>query len=475
MQFGPQAGRPSRDQDAIFIVLEIVMSYAKKKDVPAGAFKSTGARNVAILTRRQAALTAAQTALQIGDIEQIIDLAVELIQGFDKPGEDRKAAAHIDARVKALNEGQRFVAKHDFLRDSKQDISDHCAYVMSFLSARGNDEVAGLFEPVLLRKAGLAGSETYELDRHARRLDRLKLRDPALYRFVIEGRLGEAAALFRRQVSEAPMADLALTIRIQAYLLALRTVLDFAQVLNRLALTPLGQRFKGKTVWLTTATVLAESVCAPARIVVEIAKRGQSIKPQLSFQDTVAIATQNDWLPATAEGLTLASIASRVEERLNTGEKLSIDRLLAALAEAARRVEFSREALQARGFARRDFCHTMMGLTIGEAVTYLSVTMLRALAQVDEVTERLFPGANLPRKRRAEPPNADIRLATGLLRADAELDRCVVRHIQDLDAATKSGRKSLQSLRCALERAAVRAKAEELIHVPVADWFETRR
>lgn len=271
------------------------------------------------------------------------------------------------------------------------------------------------------------------------------------------------------------MADLALTIRIQAYLLVIRTVLDFAQVLNRLALTPLGQRFKGKTVWLTTATALAESVCAPARIVVEIAKRGQSIKPQLSFQDTVAIATQNDWLPATAEGLTLATIASRVEERLNTGEKLSIDRLLEALAEAARHVDFNRKALQARGFARRDFCHTMMGLTIGEAATYLSVTMLRALAQVDEVTERLFPGENLPRKRRAEPPNADIRLATGLLRADAELDRCVVRHIQDLDAATKSGRKSLQSLRCALERAAVRAKAEELIHVPVADWFETRR
>lgn len=213
MQFGPQAGRPSRDQDAIFIVLEIVMSYAKKKDVPAGAFKSTGTRNVAILTRRQAALTAAQTALQTGDIEQIIDLAVELIRGFDKPGENRKAAAHIDARVKALNEGQRFVAKHDFLRDSKQDIPDHCAYVMSFLSARGNDEVAELFEPVLLQKAGLEGSDTYELRRHAQRLDRLKHHDPALYRLVIEGRLGEAAALACRQVSRVPIADLALTIR----------------------------------------------------------------------------------------------------------------------------------------------------------------------------------------------------------------------------------------------------------------------
>ncbi len=451
------------------------MSYARKKDVPTGTFKSTAERSVAILTRRQAALTAAQTALQIGDVQQIIDLAVELIQGFDKPGEDRKMAAHINARVKALTEGQRFVTTYDGARDSKPDIVDHRAYVMSFLSARGNDEVAVLFEPVLLRKAGLANSESYELHRHAMRLDRLKHHHPAVYGLVMEGRLGEAAALFRRHVSRGPIADLALTIRVQAYLLVFRTVLDFAQVLNRLALTPLGQRFKGKTVWLTTATVLAESVCAPARIVVEIAERGQFIRRQLSYQDTVAIATQNDWLPATAEGLTLASIASRVEERLNAGEMLSIDRLLEALAEAARRVDFNRKALQARGFARRDFCHAMMGLTIGEAVTYLSVTMLRALARVDEVTERLFPDAHLPRGRRAEPPDADIRLATGLLRADAELDRCVVRHIQDLDAATKSGRKSLQSLHCALKREAVRAKTAELIHVPVTDWFETRR
>jgi hypothetical protein len=237
-------------------------------------------------------------------------------------------AAHINARVKALTEGQRFITTYDGTRDSEPDVVDHSTYVMSFLSAHGNDEVAGLFEPVLLRKAGLADSETYEPRRHAMRLDRLKHHHPTGYGLVIKGRLGEAAAVFRRLVSAVPIADFALTIRVQAYLLVFRTVLDFAQVLNRLALTPLGQRFKGKTVWLTTATALAESVCAPARIVVEIAKRGQSINPQLSFQDTVAIATQNDWLPATAEGVTLAIIASRVEERLTTGEKLSIDRLL---------------------------------------------------------------------------------------------------------------------------------------------------
>jgi hypothetical protein len=83
MQFGPQAGRPSRGQDAIFIVLEIVMSYARKKDVSTGPYKSSATRNVAILTRRQAALAAALTALQIGDEEKIIDLVVELVQDFD--------------------------------------------------------------------------------------------------------------------------------------------------------------------------------------------------------------------------------------------------------------------------------------------------------------------------------------------------------------------------------------------------------
>lgn len=451
------------------------MSYARKKDVPTGPYKSSATRNVAILTRRQAAVAAALTALQIGGEDKIIDLVVELVQGFDKPGQDRKIAAHINASVKALKEGQRFVAKHNCLLDSKQDVVDHHAYVMSFLSAQENDKVADLFEIVLLCKAELAGSESYALHRHVERLDRLKRHQAAIYQFVIEGRLGETAAFFRRQPSEVPIADFALTIRVQAYLLAFRTVLDFAQVLNTLALTPLGNRFKGKTVWLSTATALAESVCAPAKIVVEIAERGRSIKPHLSFHDTVAIATQNDWLPSNADGLKLATIASRVEDRLNTGEKLSIDGLLQALAEAARRVVFNREALQARGFARRDFCHKLMGLTIGEAVTYLSLKMLRALSQVDEETERLFPNAGLPRRRRAEPPNVDIRLATGLLRADAELDRCVVRQIQELDAATRSGRKSLQSLRCALERGPVRAKAEELIHVPVTDWFEVRR
>lgn len=451
------------------------MSYARKKDVPTGPYKSSATRNVAILTRRQAALAAALTALQIGDEDKIIDLVVELIQDFDKPGQDRKVATHINASVKALTEGQRFVTKHDCLLDSKQEIVDHRAYVMNFLSARGDNEVAVLFENVLLCKAEFAGSGSYALDQHIERLDRLKRHHTASYQLVIGGRLGEAAALIRRQPSEMPMADFALTIRVQAYLLAFRTVLDFAQVLNTLALTPLGKRFKGKTIWLSTATAFAESVCAPAKIVVEIAERGRSIKPHLSFQDTVAVATQSDWLPSNAEGLKLAIIGSRVEDRLTTGEKLSIDRLLQALAEAARRVVFNREALQTRGFARRDFCHKMMGLTIGEAVTYLSLTMLRALSQVDEETERLFPKAGLPRRRRAEPPNVDIRLATGLLRADAELDRCVVRHIQELDAATKSGRKSLRSLRCALERGPVRAKAEELIHVPVTDWFEVRR
>jgi hypothetical protein len=361
------------------------------------------------------------------------------------------------------------------LLDSKQDVVDHRAYVTSFLSAQENDEVAGLFETVLLCKAELAGSGSYALHRHVERLDRLRRHHIAIYQLVVGGRLGEAAALFRRQPPEAPIADFPLTIRVQAYLLAFRTVLDFAQVLNTLALSPLGKRFKGKTVWLSTGTALTESVCAPAKIVVEIAERCRFIKPHLSFQDTVAVATQNDWLPSNAEGLKLATIASRVEDRLTTDEKLSIDRLLQVLAEAAQRVDFNREALQARGFARRDFCHKMMGLTIGEAVTYLSLTMLRALSQVDEATERLFPDAGLPRCRRAEPLNVDIRLATGLLRADAELDRCVVRHIQELDAATKSGRKSLRSLRCALERGPVLAKAEELIHVPVTDWFEVRR
>ncbi len=419
------------------------------------------------LSRSQATAAAASTALAISpDRALIAELAADLLRGRSK-----KLAKHIRTTVFEVQASQRFIPAHLTAPEAVASGAESLSLIHDLLSRAADVNIIQAFIDHIIFVPRDRQSETYSPEAHAKRLDRLRADHPALYQSIVEGKLGQATA-------SAPPAlkqnrDFALTIRVHAYLLVIRTALDLAQVLRSLACNPTGERFAGGNPWLNTGAVLAATVSAPATIVVDIATNFKTVTPAASFHDTLQEAMARGWLPANADGLALATIAQRVRDRLGSSDASEpLDRIIEAIGEAARTVVFSREELQRRGFARHDFCHYRTGLTTTEAATYLSQVMLRALAIVDQRTGASFPGANLPRCRSMKPAKLEVMAGAAILRADARPDKNAAVRLAELDPEHKAGRKPYKSLQAALSRGDVKKQATASFRIDVDRWFD---